>query len=70
MEVPPGPKLTLMLLTIRGGKATEDQLDQDRFEWEQEYGEPTEEKVEKWIAEHQMEIDLGLAASKIELVDK
>ena len=62
--IPPGPRLTLMLLTMRGGKATADELDKDRFEWEQKYGKPTDEKVEKWIDEHTMELKLGLAASK------
>lgn len=49
MELPPGPKLTLMLLTARGGKATTEELEADRFDWELKYGEPTDEKINAWI---------------------
>jgi hypothetical protein len=63
-DLPISSKLALMFVVLRGGKATEKELWDDYCKWYEEHGEPTEEKVDKFIQENKLELDLGLAASK------
>lgn len=64
MSTTPEALITLALLCLRGGKATDEQLEQDLDEFYAQYGEPTEESIRRWRDDHQTELQIGLAASK------
>jgi hypothetical protein len=58
--------LTLMFLAMRGGTATDKELWNDYCEWHQKHGDPTKEKINEFIKENRLEIDIGLAATNHE----
>jgi len=60
----PERTLILLLLTIRGGEANPDELENDFHEWVDQYGLPTEEKIDKFIRENRMALDFGEVAAK------